>query len=106
MTPRSLIVANLDSPMLTSSAVTPAIGSLRTFFGHVQLYTVMQPEFVSGIYCFMVASDRIDAAEARVEWKAWERKAIQTHYYNRDIHEAAFALPTFLQRALDDMDDI
>ena len=38
MTPRSLVVANLDTPLLTSSAVMPAVGGLRTVFQHVDLY--------------------------------------------------------------------
>ena len=101
MTPRSLVVANLDTPLLTSSAVMPAVGGLRTVFQHVDLYMLYQPEFVTGGYTFMIASAAVGAREARVGWEAWDAKALTTQYYSRDVHTAAFALPAFLRRAVD-----
>lgn len=105
MGPSSLVVTNLDTPLLTASAVTPAVGGLKTVFDHVHLFMVRQPEFVTGSYCFMAASKGLDAREARVTWRDWEAKAIETNYYNEDVHEGAFALPAYLQRAVDQVSD-
>jgi spermidine synthase len=35
-------------------------------------------------------------------WQAYEKKKLQRrmHYYNRAVHEAAFALPEFVRKAL------
>ena len=54
---------------------------------------VMQPEFVTGTYCFMVASKGVDTRRAPVEWDKWKVKGLVTKYYNQDMHSAAFAIP-------------
>ena len=79
--------------LLTSRAVTPAVGALKTVFDHVHLITVMQPEFVTGTYCFMVASKGVDTRRAPVAWDKWKEKGLATKYYNQDMHSAAFAMP-------------
>ena len=54
---------------------------------------VMQPEFVTGTYCFMVASKGVDTRRAPVAWDKWKAKGLATTYYNQDMHSAAFAMP-------------
>jgi hypothetical protein len=99
---RAAVVANLDTPLLTSSHVTPAVHLLAPLYQHVQPFLIAQPEFATGSYAFIFCSDRVDPGDpsSSVDWARWERKAIATSYYNRAVHAAAFALPEFLERAV------
>ena len=126
----SILLANLDSPFLSSAHVTPAVQVLTPVFEHVRPYLITQPEFATGGYAFMFCSDGIDpvppedASEAPpsadstgsngkglddvqppvltdgVDWMGWDRKQLQTRYYNREVHRAAFALPQFFAEAV------
>jgi spermidine synthase len=122
----SIMLANLDSPFLSSAHVSPAVQILTPLFKHVRPYLITQPEFATGSYAFMFCSDGIDPlpSEANVEtakpattgsagdntvelavtdgvdWMGWERKRLQTRYYNREVHRAAFALPQFFAEAV------
>eukprot|EP01043_Picozoa_sp_COSAG02_P007580 COSAG02_NODE_229_length_28128_cov_18.529131_19_plen_207_part_00 len=127
----SIMLANLDSPFLSSAHVTPAVQVLSPVFKHVRPYLITQPEFATGAYAFMFCSDGIDpvpsedvseAAPSRaestngddqdlhgmlpplstdgVDWIGWDHKRLQTHYYNREVHRAAFALPQFFAEAV------
>ena len=121
----SIMLANLDSPFLSSAHVSPAVQILTPLFKHVHPYLIAQPEFATGSYAFMFCSDGIDPlpsdakAEAKpaatgsadgnredlamtdgVDWVGWEQKQLQTRYYNREVHRAAFALPQFFVEAV------
>lgn len=124
----SIMLANLDSPFLSSAHVTPAVQILTPVFKHVRPYLITQPEFATGSYAFMFCSDGIDPLPSEsdatpvmtervdgdndkhcksaqvltdgVDWLGWERKRLPTRYYNREIHRAAFALPQFFAEAV------
>jgi spermidine synthase len=100
----SIMLANLDTPFLSSGHVTPAVQLLVPLFSHVEPYLVNQPEFATGSYAFMFASDGIDPLDPNaVDWGSWEekkkKKHLETFYYNRAVHSAAFALPQFFRDA-------
>eukprot|EP01043_Picozoa_sp_COSAG02_P037936 COSAG02_NODE_2886_length_7814_cov_3.379123_6_plen_142_part_00 len=39
-----------------------------------------------------------------VDWMGWDHKRLQTRYYNREVHRAAFALPQFFVEAVRGID--
>ena len=47
----SIMLANLDSPFLSSAHVTPAVQVLSPVFKHVRPYLITQPEFATGYAC-------------------------------------------------------
>jgi len=40
----------------------------------------------------------------QVAWEEWDKRGIATRYYNEGMHSAAFALPQYLESALQGQD--
>ena len=99
----SVLMANADTPFLSSAHLTPAVRLLAPLFEHVHPLVISQPEFVTGHYSFVFCSATIDPLDhGKIDWQgAWEAAAVETEYYNAEVHRAVFALPEFLRRAVE-----
>eukprot|EP00943_MAST-04B_sp_MAST-4B-sp1_P006690 g6690.t1 len=96
----SILVFNCDSPSWAFDTVTHVSSLISSVYERNYLYQVFQPTYVSGYYTFMFASDNIHPVNTQVNWDTFKKKNIQTRYYNKGIHEAAFYLPQFLKDAV------
>lgn len=93
-----VLVSQTESPIAMASDFARIVKTLRTAFAHAQPYFVPIPLYPSGMWSFTFASDAVDPQaydEARVT-----RIEDGARYYNRDIHRAAFAQPSFVKKLL------
>jgi spermidine synthase len=100
LSPRGVLVFNLDSPQWAQVRVAAASEMMSRMFRNAFIFQCYQPTYSSGHYSFMFASDTIHPFLERPDWAAWERKQIATKYYNPDLHYASFVLPTQVQTVL------
>ena len=98
LTPEGVLVSQTESPIAMAEDFVRIVKTLRTSFKRAEPYFVPIPLYPSGMWSFSFASDHVDprnfdeARAARIETDA--------RYYNRDIHRAAFAQPSFVQKLL------
>lgn len=97
--PGGVMVAQTESPHWDAPMVGAIYEQLRQAFGHVTAYTGAIPSYPSGYWTWAWASPdhEPDAFFAAERAAAVEPGCA---YYNAQIHRAAFALPTFVRRAL------
>ena len=93
-----VLVSQTESPIAMAQDFTRIVRTLRTSFQRAEPFFVPIPLYPSGMWSFTFASDHVDprdfddARAARIEAEA--------RYYNRDIHRAAFAQPSFVRKLL------
>lgn len=98
LNPEGVLVSQTESPIAMAEDFTRIVKTLRTSFKRAEPYFVPIPLYPSGMWSFSFASDQIDprnfddARATRIEAEA--------RYYNRDIHRAAFAQPSFVRKLL------
>jgi spermidine synthase len=92
--PNGVLVAQTESPVYHLEFIGKLYRRLAGFFKEVHIYLAAVPTYPGGLWSFTFASDGIDPrAVVRDMPKG-------LHYYNTEIHRAAFALPTYLKNAL------
>lgn len=98
LSPKGVLVSQTESPIAMAEDFTRIVKTLRTSFKRAEPYFVPIPLYPSGMWSFTFASDQIDPAsfdDARAT-----RIEAEARYYNRDIHRAAFAQPSFVRKLL------
>lgn len=96
--PEGVVASQTESPIAMAEDFARIVKTLRTSFKRAEPYFVPIPLYPSGMWSFTLASDAVDprsfdeARAARIE--------AQARYYNRDIHKAAFAQPSFVRTLL------
>jgi spermidine synthase len=94
-----VLVSQTESPIAMADDFARIVKTLRASFRRAEPYFVPIPLYPSGMWSFTFASDAIDplvfdeARAARIE--------SVSRYYNRDIHRAAFAKPSFVRKLLE-----
>ena len=68
-------------------------------FPIARIFGFNMPTYASGYWYFGFASKKLDPL-TDVQPERWQEFALDTRYYNPDIHRAAFALPTYVQELL------
>lgn len=104
LAPGGLVVQQTESPMLLPIQTAGTHLHLRSVLPLVRTYLTTVQSYDS-FWSFTVASRDIDPADLPVEVVAerlQERGIHDCQYYSPEIHWAAFRLPPFLQRFLDD----
>ena len=94
-----VLVSQTESPIAMASDFARIVKTLRTSFRRAEPFFVPIPLYPSGMWSFSFASDAVDPVafdEARVS-----RIEQVARYYNRDIHRAAFAKPSFVRKLLE-----
>lgn len=98
--PGGVMTAQTESPHWNADLVASIYRHMRSVFPHVAGYASWVPTYPSGCWTMAYASaDRRHDEHFDVE----RAKAIEAacRYYNRDVHRGAFALPTFVRKAVD-----
>lgn len=88
-----LMVAQTESPFVNQELISSVFAALNRVFPLTKLYLASVPTYPSGLWSFTAASKCYDPQECR-------RKPVTTKYYNYEVHQGAFALPTFVQELL------
>ncbi len=90
-----LVVRHLGLPFLQAQVLQDGVANLKRVFGHVQVYRTTVPTYICGEMAF--------AAANRAGYRINEpHVAFEARFYNREVHHAAFALPTYWQRLIAD----
>jgi spermidine synthase len=88
MRPQGVFVRHLGVPFYQEEVFTSGVQRMREVFGQVEIYRAAIPTYIGGDMAFAVAT--LDGRSCREP-----RQAFTGKYYNREIHTAAFALPSW-----------
>lgn len=94
-----VLVPQSDSIVYYAERVGAIVKTLRGIFERVDLYTSSVPTYPGGLWSFAFAS-KGPHPFAQVSAARSEALEAQCSYYNGALHRAAFALPTFMRRAV------
>lgn len=100
---KGILINQHESPFYQIDAIemVKAHGKLKRIFEICKVYQYHMPTYASGHLLFGFASKAFDpiADHKRSEW---EDLGLETKYYNSDIHDGSFALPSYVIKMLDD----
>jgi len=92
-----IVVAQSESPFYHQETIRKMYENLKEIFPVVELYLASIPTYPSGLWSFAFCSKKYHPI------RDFDRQYLaglnlNTRYYNEDVHEAAFKLPTFVRR--------
>jgi spermidine synthase len=102
LVPRGVIALQSESPFMMMDVFVETQNKLRKLFSQVHPYLGSVPLYGTGTWSWTWCSDvgrPLEAIAHRQEAVAQGSKA-----YNAELHQAAFALPNYVKRALDPED--
>ncbi len=76
-----------------------AHAKIKDLFPIAEVYQFHQPTYPSGHWLFGFASKQYHPLKDHKK-DQWESLGLKTKYYNSDIHQGAFMLPTYVKEAL------
>ncbi|MDF2946713.1 MAG: spermidine synthase [Bacillales bacterium] len=88
-----IFVAQTDNPWFTPELITNVQSDVKEIFPIVKLYIANIPTYPSGMWTFTLGSKKHDPLEVAEE----RFHEIETKYYTKELHKAAFVLPKFVQ---------
>ncbi len=95
-----ILVPQSDSPTFYLSRVTDVYRKLSGIFRHTSLYMGQVTAYPGGVWAYTAASQTIDVRLNTQRNDRIARLEPQLRYANGDFIQAAFALPTYVKRAL------
>ena len=100
-----IMVNQHESPFYTEdrAAMQRAHKRIINCFPISRVYQAHIPSYPSGHWLFGFASKKYQPIKD-MNQEAWEQLAIQTRYYNPNLHRGAFALPTYVEDLLRDVE--
>ncbi len=87
-----LFVAQSDNPWFKAELIAEVQKDVKEIFPITKLYTANIPTYPSGIWAFTLGSKKYDPLDVQ-EQRFHE---IETKYYTKELHKAAFVLPKFV----------
>lgn len=100
-----IMVNQHESPFYsnTAYAMQRAHERIVQSFPLARVYQVHIPTYPSGHWLFGFASKKYHPVHG-VDWDRWKKLEIPTRYYNPKLHAASFALPTYVEEMLRDVE--
>lgn len=90
-----ILVAQAESPFLHQALIRQMVSGMRTAFGAVNLYLAAIPTYPSGLWSFLMASQKPLRPSSRCD-----SAAISTRYWTPQIQRSAFVLPRFVEELM------
>ena len=87
-----VFVAQTDNPWFTPELITNVQRDVREIFPITRLYIANIPTYPSGMWTFTIGSKKHDPLEVSED----RFHEIETKYYTKELHKAAFVLPKFV----------
>ncbi|MEC3607995.1 spermidine synthase [Bacillus glycinifermentans] len=87
-----IFVAQTDNPWFTPELITNVQHDVKEIFPITRLYLANIPTYPSGLWTFTIGSKKYDPLEVE-DSRFFD---IDTKYYTKEIHKAAFVLPKFV----------
>lgn len=88
-----LFVAQSDNPWFKADLIAKVQSDVKEIFPITRLYTANIPTYPSGLWCFTLGSKKYDPLALSEE----RFHEIETKYYTKELHKAAFVLPKFIE---------
>lgn len=88
-----LFVAQSDNPWFKADLIKQVQSDVKEIFPITKLYTANIPTYPSGLWCFTIGSKKHDPLHVPTE----QFHDIDTKYYTKELHSAAFVLPKFVK---------
>ncbi|HHV63238.1 MAG TPA: polyamine aminopropyltransferase [Firmicutes bacterium] len=94
-----MFVAQTESPFLNQNLIRQVYADISKAFPVAKLYLAPVPTYPGGLWSFTAGSKVYDPAEPR---DVGEKRPedLETRYYTREVHRAAFVLPPFVAELL------
>jgi spermidine synthase len=87
-----IFVAQTDNPWFKADLIQTVFKDVSEIFPTTRLYTAHIPTYPSGLWTFTIGSKKHDPLNVSEE----RFHEIDTKYYTKELHNAAFALPKFV----------
>lgn len=87
-----IFVAQTDNPWFTPELITNVQRDVKEIFPITKLYTANIPTYPSGLWTFTIGSKKYDPLAVE-DSRFFD---IETNYYTKELHKAAFVLPKFV----------
>lgn len=87
-----LFVAQTDNPWFKADLIRKVFKDVKEVFPITRLYTANVPTYPSGMWTFTLGSKKYDPLETPED----RFHDIDTKYYTKELHKAAFVLPKFV----------
>ncbi|OZM56734.1 spermidine synthase [Lottiidibacillus patelloidae] len=87
-----IFVAQTDNPWFKAELIQTVFKDVSEIFPITRLYTAHIPTYPSGLWTFTIGSKKHDPLAISEE----RFHEIDTKYYTKELHNAAFALPKFV----------
>jgi spermidine synthase len=91
-----IFVAQSDNPWFKADLIRSVQKDVKEIFPITRLYTANIPTYPSGLWAFTIGSKKYDPLEVEDD----RFHDIETKYYTKELHKAAFVLPKFVQDLL------
>lgn len=91
-----IFVAQTDNPWFKADLISTVFKDVQEIFPITRLYTANIPTYPSGLWTFTIGSKQYDPL--KVEERRFHD--IDTNYYTKELHKAAFALPRFVEKLI------
>lgn len=105
LSPHGVLTVQTETPWVESyhSSMRTVYRALQELFLHTGMYLCSIPLYPTGLWSMICASrsDHPVSVEALHRSSNLNPSEMGLRYYNREIHEAAFALPGFVREMLD-----
>lgn len=88
-----LFVAQTDNPWFKADLIRDVQRDVKEIFPIVKLYIANVPTYPSGMWTFTIGSKKHDPLAVEED----RFHEIQTKYYTKELHKAAFVLPRFVE---------
>ncbi|RAZ80824.1 spermidine synthase [Planococcus halotolerans] len=88
-----IFVAQSDNPWFKGDLIKQVQSDVREIFPITKLYLANIPTYPSGLWAFTIGSKKYDPLTVPAE----RFHEIETKYYTKELHNAAFALPKFVK---------
>ena len=98
--PGGVFVCQSESPHQHPDIIRTVFGELRKAFKHQGMYLAHMPTYPTGCWSFSMNSNDV-TVEQGADRAAKATKPIDTRYYNRELHRAAFVLPNFCRKLIE-----
>lgn len=100
-----IMVNQHESPFYREDAyaMQRAHKRIKESFPISRVYQAHIPSYPSGHWLFGFAS-KVRHPVADADFAAWQALGLQTRYYNVNLHRGAFALPTYVEELLKDVE--
>ncbi|WP_226566739.1 spermidine synthase [Bacillus stratosphericus] len=87
-----IFVAQTDNPWFTPELITNVQRDVKEIFPITKLYTANIPTYPSGLWTFTIGSKKYDPLAVE-DSRFFD---VETKYYTKELHKAAFVLPKFV----------